>query len=99
MKSCKSISNCLKKFLNSNPSPNAIWYGSFKYGSPGISECSCWKKVMEPKNNFKYFVHDFTDFNSDICAESYLVEVKIRSANFHKEVKNHKNEFSQGDKN
>jgi hypothetical protein len=75
MATCKSISNCLKKFIESNPKPYISWYGCYKYEVQGVTECKCWKKVIEG-NNFDYFIHDMTNENSEIDFSKYLVEVK-----------------------
>lgn len=78
MATCKSITNCLNKFLLSKPHPNTIWFACHKYGDQGVTECGCWKKVLKEKH--EYFIYDLTNEKSEIDFEKYVVEVKINSS-------------------
>jgi hypothetical protein len=64
--------------MQTNTRPNTIWFGCYKYGDQGVTECQCWKKMLNEKH--EYFIHELTNENSDIDFEKYLVEVKITSS-------------------
>ena len=72
MNTCKSIFNCLQKSIQYG---RKVWIGCYKYGDQGVTECKCWINMLN-NNDYDYFIYDFTNENSDIDFDKYLVEVK-----------------------